>query len=77
MVLRDDDFPVECSCLATRNMSLSHSCQFGSRLPVICRKHSLVCMASLQSFTAVFLNWRKAKYCFCSSWPSFLLDGFH
>ena len=77
MVLREDGFPVECSWLATRNMSLSHSCKFGSRLPVICLKHSLVCMASLQSCTAVFLNWRKAKYCFCLSWPSFLHDDFH
>jgi pentatricopeptide repeat domain-containing protein 1 len=60
MVLRDADFPVECSWLATGSMSLSHSCKFGLRLPIICRKQSQAQHGMYgqlaQSCTAVFLN---------------------
>ena len=60
MVLRDDDFSVECSWLATRNMSLPHSCRFWVRLPIICRKQSQaqpgLSGQLAQSCTAVFLN---------------------
>ena len=40
MVLRDGDFSLESSCLATKTVYLSHTCKFGERSPIICRKQS-------------------------------------
>lgn len=60
MVLRDTDFPLERSYLSTKSMYLCHTCKFGDRSPVICRKQSqrqLGMFAQLPlSCTAVFLN---------------------
>ena len=60
IVLRDTDFSVESSCLATKTMSLSHTCKFGERTPIICRKQSqgqLGMYARLAlSCTVIFLN---------------------
>lgn len=60
MVLRDADFPLDCSWLATKSMYLPLGCKFGARCPIVCRKQ---CQGQLgmygqltHSCTVVFLN---------------------
>lgn len=61
MVLKDGDFSMESSFFATKSVyQLPHSCKFGERSPIICRKQ---CEGKLgiygqfaQSCTVVFLN---------------------
>ncbi|XP_057985885.1 pentatricopeptide repeat-containing protein At5g25630 isoform X1 [Hevea brasiliensis] len=38
MVLRDAEFSMAYSWLATKSMCISHTCQFGARSPIICHK---------------------------------------
>lgn len=60
MVLRDADSSLDSSNLSTKSMHLSHTCKFGNRSPIICRKQSqrqLGAYAQLAlSPTVVFLN---------------------
>ncbi|XWS26310.1 hypothetical protein CRYUN_Cryun26dG0021100 [Craigia yunnanensis] len=60
MVLRDADFPLDCSWFATKSMYLPLGCKFGARYPIVCRKQ---CQGQLgmygqltHSCTVVFLN---------------------
>lgn len=60
MVLRDTDFSLESSWTGTRSLSLSHSCTFGARSPIICQKQSPGQLGTYghlaHSYQLVFLN---------------------
>lgn len=60
LMSRDGDSSMESSLFATKSVNLPHTCKFGERLPIICRKH---CQGQLgmygqfaQSCTVVFFN---------------------
>jgi pentatricopeptide repeat domain-containing protein 1 len=60
MVLRDTDSSLDSSYLSTKSMHLSHTCKFGDRSPIICRKQSQrqlgVYAQHAVSCTVVFLS---------------------